>query len=191
MEGGAAAGTHDASKRPHSLSDGATSAPSPVPASAASPAAAAPLRSPFAQQLRAAGLSLNDDELNRLAALGGGKGVFDMDDLHALNEAEVRASVDHMLLTPMQLNKLLKRLGELGATTPSHWPPPLQPFLHDTHSTPCSHLPSAARATGRAAASAPLFSHQQQVHINRARPPLFSTSNPMYSPRLSSGACMC
>ena len=44
--------------------------------------------------------------LERRAVLGGVKGVCNMEYLHGLNEAEVRASVLHMLLTPMQLKKL-------------------------------------------------------------------------------------
>ena len=74
----------------------------------------------FAQQLRAAGLSDDDAALERLAALGGVKGVIDMEDLHGFNEAEVRASVEHMLLTPMQLRKLLECLCAQGATPPSN-----------------------------------------------------------------------
>ena len=64
----------------------------------------------FAHQLRAAGLSSDDAALNRLAALGGQKGVCDMGDLRGLNEADVRASVEHMQLTPLQLSKLLTSL---------------------------------------------------------------------------------
>ena len=131
-EGGAAASIHDAAKRPRSLSEGASSAPSvtsPVPAPAALPPAAASPLSPqqaaaktFALQLRDAGLCFDDAALDRLVALGGEKGVCDMDDLRGLNEAEVRASVEHMLLTPVQLNKLLKRLGVLGGGEPSKVP---------------------------------------------------------------------
>ena len=74
----------------------------------------------FPQQLRTAGLSDDDAALERLAALGGVKGVIDMEDLHGFNEAEVRASVKHMLLTPMQLRKLLECLCAQGATPPSN-----------------------------------------------------------------------
>ena len=101
--------------------------PHPSKRPAVSPAAAAPPSSMFAQQLkmfaqqlRAAGLSDDDAALERLAALGGVKGVIDMEDLHGFNEAEVRASVEHMLLTPMQLRKLLECLCAQGATPPSN-----------------------------------------------------------------------
>ena len=106
------------SKRPRSLSDGASSAPITFLASAASAPSAAPLLSPFAEQLRAAGISSDNAALNCLAALGANKGVMDMEDLHGLNEADVRASVAHMLLSPMQLNKLLKRLATGASLTP-------------------------------------------------------------------------
>jgi len=45
----------------------------------------------------------------------GHKGVCDMGDLRGLNEADVRSSVEHMQLTPTQVNKLLKKLGLRGA----------------------------------------------------------------------------
>ena len=67
----------------------------------------------FAEQLRDAGLSKNDAELDNLTALASTKGVYSLDDLHNLNEAEVRASVAVMLLTPVQMNKLLRKLGLL------------------------------------------------------------------------------
>ena len=57
---------------------------------------------------------MDDAELDRLAALGGAKGVCDMDDFRDLNEADVRSSVEHMQLTPTQMNKLLKSLGLRG-----------------------------------------------------------------------------
>ena len=41
-----------------------------------------------------------------------------MEDLHGFNEAEMRASVEHMLLTPMQLR--LECLCAQGATPPSN-----------------------------------------------------------------------
>ena len=76
----------------------------------------------FAQQLRAAGLSSDDAELDHLAALGSAKGLVDMEDLMDLNEADVQLSVEHMLLTTMQLNKLLKWLRVLETASPSKMP---------------------------------------------------------------------
>ena len=72
----------------------------------------------FAEQLRDAGLSKNDAELDNLAALASTKGVYSLDDLYDLNEAEVRASVAVMLLTPVQMNKLLRKLGLLETVSP-------------------------------------------------------------------------
>jgi len=80
-----------------------------------SPAAAAQPVLNFAEQLRAVGISTDDAELDRLAALAGHKGVCDMGDLRGLNEPDVRSSVEHMQLTPTQVNKLLKKLGLRGA----------------------------------------------------------------------------
>ncbi len=67
----------------------------------------------FAEQLRDAGLSKSDAELDNLVSLASHKGVYSMDDFYNLNEAEVRVSVAAMLLTPVQMNKLLRKLGLL------------------------------------------------------------------------------
>ena len=80
-----------------------------------SPAVAAQPVLNFVEQLRAVGISTDDAELDRLAALAGHKGFSDMGDLRGLNEADVRSSVEHMQLTPTQVNKLLKKLGLRGA----------------------------------------------------------------------------
>ena len=137
QEGGAAASSsapssapssssQDATKRPRSPGDGASCAPSPV--HAAAPAAASPL-SPlpaaaktFAQQLRDAGVAYEDAALDHLVALGRWVGVNDMDDLRDLDDTEVRASVAHMQLTPLQMNKLLKALRVLGTASPAKVP---------------------------------------------------------------------
>jgi hypothetical protein len=126
-------------KRPRSPSDGVTSAPSTVLASAASAAAADPLLSLFAQELRVAGVSCDEDDLYRLAALGRNKGVMCMEDLRGLDEADVRASVAHMGMTPMQLNKLMKRLGELEVRFSFQNPKP-------KHPTPRTHPPPPSGA---------------------------------------------
>ena len=67
----------------------------------------------FAEQLREAGLSTCDCELDNLVALASTNGVFSLDDLKALNEGEVRNCLSAMLLTPVQRRKLLSKLGLL------------------------------------------------------------------------------
>ena len=69
----------------------------------------------FAEQLREAGLSTCDCELDNLVALASTNGVFSLDDLKALNEGEVRNCLSAMLLTPVQRRKLLSKLGLLTA----------------------------------------------------------------------------
>jgi hypothetical protein len=70
----------------------------------------------FVEQLRDAGLSSIDAALDNLAALASSNGVFSLDDLQNLNEAQVRDRVAVMLLTPLQTKKLLRKLDLLKAS---------------------------------------------------------------------------
>ena len=70
----------------------------------------------FVEQLRDAGLSTCDAVLNDLAALASTNGVFSLDNLQNLNEAQVRDRVAVMLLTPVQMRKLFRKLDELKAS---------------------------------------------------------------------------
>jgi hypothetical protein len=67
-------------------------------------------------------VAYEDAALDRLVALGRWVGVNDMDDLRDLDDTEVRASVAHMQLTPLQMNKLLKALRVLGTASPAKVP---------------------------------------------------------------------
>ena len=123
-----------------------------------------------------------------------------MEDLRGLDEADVRASVAHMDMTPMQLNKLMKRLGELEVLQ--------QQQLLD-HVARLVAQPDAARAAAGAAAPAPdlapvpvpapapapapallLSQQQQQVHIAPPSPP-FQQPTPRTHPPPPSGAVVC
>ena len=71
----------------------------------------------FAEQLREAGLSSCDIELENLVAFASTSRVFSLDDLKTLNEKYVRNRVSAMLLTPVQMRKLLRKLGVLTAAS--------------------------------------------------------------------------
>ena len=80
----------------------------------------------FVEQLRDAGLSSCDAVLDELAALATRNGVFSLDDLQNLNEAQVRDKVAVMLLTPVQMKKLLRKLVRINSPNPhatSHMQP--------------------------------------------------------------------
>lgn len=69
----------------------------------------------FAEHLREAGLSFCDFCLGHLVALASTNGVFSLYDLKTLNDDDVRNSMLAMLLTPVQMRKLLRNLGVLTA----------------------------------------------------------------------------
>jgi hypothetical protein len=71
----------------------------------------------FAEQLREAGISSCDIELDNLVAFASTSSVFSLDDLKTLNEKYVRNRVSAMLLTPVQMRKLLRKLGVLTAAS--------------------------------------------------------------------------